>query len=886
MAGARGHGGRFGRESLAAEAAGGGRAGGGIRWPEPAPFPLPRARPGLSAHSHPGCVLWPPGSKSRSALALSSAPPPIPTPGQILLHVRHMGPASELRSRPRFLPPATGHRGPAPAADSQGFRSSEPPAPGASPGDPRTLRGSARAGSQAANYKAHKAARPPGALIGGRALPPPSLPASRRRLRRLGGRWVLSARPARPGAAAMNFSEPFKLSGLLCKFSPDGKYLGGRSRAGGDSSRVALLASLSGLTGRVSPRGLRAHALGTAGPESVDSALPPTQASCVQYRLVVRDAHSLQVLQLFACLDQIQHLEWSADSLFILCAMYRRGLVQVWSLERPEWHCKIDEGSAGLVASCWSPDGRHILNTTDFHVSGRRAAGRARVASPCPAREGVCTGFFPGRPADVALLSQQLRGCPASGPDLTAPPPAAAHHRVVTVYEVRVLHQVPQVLPAGAPAPCPRQAAPEAVLSVLVLPPAPPPARPSPLRPTAPGAHGQTPGLAFTRDGRYLALAERRDCRDYVSIFVCSDWQLLRHFDTDTQDLAGIEWAPNGCVLAVWDSCLEYKILLYSLDGRLLSAYSAYEWSLGIKAVAWSPSSQFLAVGSYDGKVRVLNHVTWKMLAELGHPAAVTSPRVVVYQEAEKSSRLALGRTPLPPPRAAVESKCEQRGLPAGRADVGSKVQTPRPLCSGRAFEVASVPVSLQTLKPMPDRANPKIGIGALAFSPDNCFLATRNGQCHRHVHRLGSGRPGLRGLEGDPQLMRQAEGTISPGSRLWELRPRRFSPDHIPNAVWIWDVRKLRLSVVLEHRAPVRAFQWDPRRPRLAICTAGSKVYLWSPAGCLSVQVPGEGDFQVLALCWRCRGDLLALLGRDHFCLCFLEAEEGVAPGQLGDHT
>lgn len=43
--------------------------------------------------------------------------------------------------------------------------------------------------------------------------------------------------------------------------------------------------------------------------------------------------------------------------------------------------------------------------------------------------------------------------------------------------------------------------------------------------------------------------------------------------------------------------------------------------------------------------------------------------------------------------------------------------------------EIASAPVSLQTLKPIADRANPKIGIGALAFSPDNYFLATRNGQ-------------------------------------------------------------------------------------------------------------------------------------------------------------
>ncbi|KAM4807358.1 WD repeat-containing protein WRAP73 isoform X1 [Urocitellus parryii] len=357
----------------------------------------------------------------------------------------------------------------------------------------------------------------------------------------------------------MNFSEAFKLSSLLCRFSPDGKYL----------------------------------------------------ASCVQYRLVVRDVSTLQIRQLYTCLDQIQHIEWSADSLFILCAMYRRGLVQVWSLEQPEWHCKIDEGSAGLVASCWSPDGRHILNTTEFHL-------RITVWS-------LCT-------KSVSYIKY----------------PKACQQ-----------------------------------------------------------------GVTFTRDGRYMALAERRDCKDYVSIFVCSDWQLLRHFDTDTQDLAGIEWAPNGCVLAVWDTCLEYKILLYSLDGRLLSAYCAYEWSLGIKSVAWSPSSQFLAVGSYDGKlcfflqVRLLNHVTWKMITEFGHPAAINNPKIVVYKEAEKGPPLGLGRLSFPPP------------LPLAA-----------PLSASESkYEIASVPVSLQTLKPATDRANPRMGVGMLAFSADSYFLATRNGQ-------------------------------------------------------------------------------------------------------------------------------------------------------------
>lgn len=64
-----------------------------------------------------------------------------------------------------------------------------------------------------------------------------------------------------------------------------------------------------------------------------------------------------------------------------------------------------------------------------------------------------------------------------------------------------------------------------------------------------------------------------------------------------------------------------------------------------------------------------------------------------------------------------------------------------------------------------------------------------------------------------------------------------------VPTGRSIWDIQKLRLFVVLEQLSPVRSFQWDPQQPRLAICTGGSKVYLWSPAGCVSVQVPGEGE-------------------------------------------
>ncbi|XP_070766775.1 WD repeat-containing protein WRAP73 [Enoplosus armatus] len=446
----------------------------------------------------------------------------------------------------------------------------------------------------------------------------------------------------------MNFSEVFKQSNQLCKVSPDGKYL----------------------------------------------------ATCVQYRLVVRDVSTLQILQLYTCLDQISHMDWSSDSLFILCAMYKRGLVQVWSLEQPDWHCKIDEGSIGLVSSRWSPDGRHILNTTEFHL-------RVTVWSLC---------------TKAVSYIKYPKACQK--------------------------------------------------------------------------------GIDFSRDGCYMALAERRDCKDYVSVFVCDDWHLLRHFETETQDLAGLEWSPNGCVLAVWDSCLEYKVLLYSLDGRLLSTYSAYEWSLGVKSVTWSPSSQFLAIGSYDEKVRILNHITWKKITQFEHPATISNTKAVVYKEVER--------------RPAVGSD----DLSLHNITIGTTLFNTQ-----SKYEICPLPVQIPVVKPDPDRANPKIGVSTLTFSSDSRYLATKN--------------------------------------------------DNMASVVWVWDMQKMSLEAVLEQISAVRCFQWDPRRPRLAVCTGNSKLYLWSPAGCVSVQVPTEGGFQVQSLNWHCSGDSLILIGKEQLCLCYMETDQ-----------
>lgn len=72
--------------------------------------------------------------------------------------------------------------------------------------------------------------------------------------------------------------------------------------------------------------------------------------------------------------------------------------------------------------------------------------------------------------------------------------------------------------------------------------------------------------------------------------------------------------------------CGLIQVLIYSPDGRCLYKYQAYESGLGVKSVSWSPCGQFLAVGSYDQMLRVLNHLTWKTFAEFMHLSTVRSP--------------------------------------------------------------------------------------------------------------------------------------------------------------------------------------------------------------------------------------------------------------------
>jgi len=60
-------------------------------------------------------------------------------------------------------------------------------------------------------------------------------------------------------------------------------------------------------------------------------------------------------------------------------------------------------------------------------------------------------------------------------------------------------------------------------------------------------------GVQFSADGKFLALAERRDCKDFISLFDCNSWQLIK---------VGTSRYYFVCILSFFISC-SYSIIGY-----------------------------------------------------------------------------------------------------------------------------------------------------------------------------------------------------------------------------------------------------------------------------------------------------------------------------------
>jgi len=83
-------------------------------------------------------------------------------------------------------------------------------------------------------------------------------------------------------------------------------------------------------------------------------------------RLTVLESETMSVLHVFPCVDKIEKVIFSPDSQYVLCGMFSRNAVQIFSLADGEWRCRVNEGVAGVVNVTWAPDSRSVLTESDF----------------------------------------------------------------------------------------------------------------------------------------------------------------------------------------------------------------------------------------------------------------------------------------------------------------------------------------------------------------------------------------------------------------------------------------------------------------------------------------------------------------------------------------
>ncbi|GFG37394.1 hypothetical protein Cfor_03839 [Coptotermes formosanus] len=229
-------------------------------------------------------------------------------------------------------------------------------------------------------------------------------------------------------------------------------------------------------------------------------------AYCVENKLTVRHTRTFDECHTFSCVDVIEHIEWSPDNQYILCALYQYSTIQVFSLRNHDWKCKLKDTVSGIVDVWWSPDSRHILTCAEFHVS-------------------ICIW---------SLVSQSVK-----------------HIRGVK--------------------------------------------------------ETTSPSLAFSADGRWLAVVGQQGAVDCVSIFSTS-WDLKKQIAcVGLGRVEGFSWTLDSSAVCVWEGSqgICHLQVYGAARGDLIGNFelSCVGVMSGIKTMAWAGSGQFLGLSCFDDKL-------------------------------------------------------------------------------------------------------------------------------------------------------------------------------------------------------------------------------------------------------------------------------------------
>ncbi|KAF2469850.1 uncharacterized protein BDR25DRAFT_288278 [Lindgomyces ingoldianus] len=192
-----------------------------------------------------------------------------------------------------------------------------------------------------------------------------------------------------------------------------------------------------------------------------------------------------------------------------------------------------------------------------------------------------------------------------------------------------------------------------------------------------------------------LAVLCRNSGQDVMILLAPRTYKVLKRVELRTVDAQGLKWSGDGSWVAIWDSSGSgYHLHIYTADGHLyrtiqretqmLSSEFDIE-GLGIKTVDWLPGNEFLAIGGWDRRVRMLSTRTFAPALFLDHTAQICVPKCQVYKEqidATRSRTYVLSPQPILPPKAEI-GKDDRSAMPKQGISIIA-VNTDATLCATR----------------------------------------------------------------------------------------------------------------------------------------------------------------------------------------------------------
>lgn len=356
---------------------------------------------------------------------------------------------------------------------------------------------------------------------------------------------------------------------------------------------------------------------------------------------------------------------------------------------------------------------------------------------------------------------------------------------------------------------------------------------------------------SFSNCGKLLAIVRRVELQDRIGLYNTEKWEELSDFKCKSNDVNIIQFTPSGSHIITSDSFLTYKLNIYTPAGEHVLCYEAYQNALGIRipsvfykplkqydnqmetddsinSSASSPSAHLMAIGSFDGKIRLISMLSWQLafVFPLCHPRDMDAGLVDCEDPAMFEMTIEMA---------------DNENLSSKTSSVGN-LKFGNNSSKGSKGSLSSVYVtkSLKTLPHIvPDPSNtksiPHMGSSWIGWSAEGLYLAARE--------------------------------------------------ESYPRCLWIWQGIRAQLVQIIVQVETITCARWRPvskvcvsdtddlhdANPLLAFCTGSNRVYFWTPTtGVSYVDIPKtEIPLTAQSLQWYEDGKRLLIIGRESFCTC-----------------